>query len=276
MSSSSRLIKAKKVIQKPKMTCIIGRVCEDGVVLIADRKIIEENGNEISEEKIFMDYYPFVLACSGYTTQIRNIKRDAKLLCQKLLGTYNEKQDFQPQPFDYQNVSGIAFQYPIITPYPIIPIYEFLKKMKEPVKNYNKEVGNSEYFTEVLVAIQQKDSMKTSLHSIDGNGIQGDITDQIIIGSGDKYASCLLSPFRKCNFKMDDFAELGFFVIKYIDRFRLDNKVGLLGELPLVWFIPHSGNIAKIDDKNLLEKWNDRTDEMLNNFEKDGINKLLD
>ena len=107
---------------------------------------------------------------------------------------------------------------------------------------------------------------------------QGDIIDQIVIGSGDRYASCFLAPFRKCNFKMEDFAELGFFVIKYIDRFRLDNKVGLLGELPLVWFIPHTsnGNIGKVIDKNLLEKWDKRTDEMLENFEKYGIEKLLD
>jgi hypothetical protein len=45
MSLSSRLIKAKKVIQKPTMTCMWGRVCEDGVVLITDRKVTYENGN---------------------------------------------------------------------------------------------------------------------------------------------------------------------------------------------------------------------------------------
>ena len=75
---------------------------------------------------------------------------------------------------------------------------------------------------------------------------------------------------------METFTELGFFVMKYIDRFGIDDKVGLLNELPLVWFIPHTGNIRKVEDKNLLEKWNKRTDEMLDNFEKDGINKLLD
>jgi 20S proteasome alpha/beta subunit len=275
MPYSSRLIKARKAIEKPKMTCIIGRVCEDGVVLIADRKIIEENGNEISEEKIFMDFHPFVLACSGYTTQIRNIRRDAKKLCQSLLGVYNEK-DFQPQKFDYQNVSGIAFQYPNITPYPIVPIYDFLEALKNPVTKYNKEDGHHDYYSAVLVGIQEKDSRRASLHCIDESGTQGDIIDQIVIGSGDRYASFFLASFRKWKFKMEDFAELGFFVIKYIDRFRIDTKVGLLGELPLVWFIPHTNPITKVEDKNLLEIWNKKTEETLNNFEKDGINKLLD
>ena len=75
---------------------------------------------------------------------------------------------------------------------------------------------------------------------------------------------------------MEKFTELGFFVLKYIDRFGIDNKVGLLGELPLVWFIPHTGNIIRIDDKTLLDRWNNRTDEMLKNYEKYGIEKLLD
>ena len=109
-----------------------------------------------------MDYYPFVFACSGYTTQIRNIRRDAKLLCQKLRGTFNEKQTFQPQPYDYQNVSGIAFQYPIITKYPIIPVYDFLDGLKDPVKKYNKEVGNTAFYSDVLIAIRQEDSRRAS------------------------------------------------------------------------------------------------------------------
>jgi len=66
MHYSSRLIKAKKEIKKPKMTCIIGRVCNDGVVLVADRKVSYDNGNIMPEEKIFMDYHPFVVASSGY------------------------------------------------------------------------------------------------------------------------------------------------------------------------------------------------------------------
>lgn len=114
------------------------------------------------------------------------------------------------------------------------------------------------------------------MHFIDSDGTHSDIPKQIIIGSGETYASFFLKPFLKSDFTMESFAELGFFVIKYIDRFGIDDKVGLLGELPLVWFIPHSGTICKVYDKNLLEKWNKRTDEMLNNFEKYGINKLLD
>jgi 20S proteasome alpha/beta subunit len=45
------------------MTCIIrGGKCIDGVVLVADRKVIYGNGNVVSREKIFKDYHPFVIA----------------------------------------------------------------------------------------------------------------------------------------------------------------------------------------------------------------------
>ena len=82
MSSSSRLIKARKVIEKPKMTCIIGRVCEDGVVLIADRKVTYENGDVKSENKIFCEYNPFVIASSGYTTPFKNFMGYSRELAQ--------------------------------------------------------------------------------------------------------------------------------------------------------------------------------------------------
>ena len=275
MTYSSRLIKAKKVIQKPKMTCIIDRVCEDGVVLIADRKVTYENGNVNREDKIFCEYPPFVIASSGYTTPFRNFLRKSLELAQKSLRKFDEQQNFQNLPPDFRNISGAAFRYPNISSFPVIRLFNYLEKLGIMVKDYNKDL-TPEYHFDILVATQNYDISKSTLHYIDEYGIQNDIYDQKIIGSGNTYASFFLKPFLNSKFNMESFAELGFFVIKYIDRFGVDDKVGLLKELPLVWFIPHSGNIGKIDDKNLLERWNSRTDKMLDNFEKYGINKLLD
>ena len=275
MSPSSRLIKAKKVIEKPKMTCIIGRVCDDGIVLIADRKVTYENGNVNSEDKIFREYYPFVIGSSGYTTPFKNFLRKSLELAQKSLGIFDEQQNFQNLPSDFRNISGAAFRYSNISSFPVIRLFNYLEDLGTIVKNSNTNPSN-EYHFDILVATQNYDTSKATLHYIDEYGNLNDIYDQKIIGSGNIYASFFLKPFLKSNLRMETFTELGFFVMKYIDRFGIDDKVGLLKELPLVWFIPHSGNIAKIDDKNLLEKWNNRTDEMLNNFEKDGINKLLD
>ena len=249
---SSRLIKAKKVIEKPKMTCIIGRVCEDGVVLIADRKVTYDNGNVTSEDKIFCEYYPFVIASSGYIIPFRNFIRDSIELAQNSIGKFNEQHTFQKSPFDYRNVSGISFKYPITSSYPVIRLYPYLIDLGKIVKESNNKLS-SQYHFDVLIATQNYDSSKASLHHIDEYGTQGDIYDQTIIGSGNRYASFFLKPFLKSKFTMEKFAELGFFVMKYIDRFRIDDKVGLLEEFPLVWFIPHSGRIGKIDNKNLLE-----------------------
>lgn len=275
MMYSSRLIKAKKIIQKPKMTCIIGRVCEDGIVLIADRKVTYDNGNINSEEKIFCDYSPFVVCSSGYNAPFRNFRREALSTAQTSRGIFQEAQNFQKEQFDYRNVSGITSQYPIKTVFPIIHLYSYIESLKKIVDKYNKESKDQKYHFDVLIATQRYEA-GASLHFIDSNGTLSDIPDQIIIGTGENYASFFLKPFLKRRFTMESFAELGFFVIKYIDRFGIDDKVGLLGELPLVWFIPHSGTICKVEEKNLLEKWNHRTDKMLYNFENYGIEKLLD
>jgi hypothetical protein len=71
--------------------------------------------------------------------------------------------------------------------------------LKEPVKRYNKEAGHPNYYFDVLITIQQQDSRRAFLHYIDVHGIQGDITDQTVIGSADKYASFFLLDFVIAN-----------------------------------------------------------------------------
>ena len=58
------------------------------------------------------------------------------------------------------------------------------------------------------------------------------------IGSGEPYGELFLSQLWNENLRMRDVAELGCFIIKVIERFQLDESVGV-GELkPQVWFVP--------------------------------------
>jgi 20S proteasome alpha/beta subunit len=61
-------LKYKKPVQKfSKMTCIIGGRCSNGVVLAADRKIVDEDTRDVtSREKIYQYYYPIVVGSSGH------------------------------------------------------------------------------------------------------------------------------------------------------------------------------------------------------------------
>jgi hypothetical protein len=75
---------------------------------------------------------------------------------------------------------------------------------------------------------------------------------------------------------MKEFALLSFFVIKYIDKFHLDDGVGLNGFNPQVLFIPNTQDLFKLEDNPLLrEKFELETNKMLKNFEREGIKKLL-
>ena len=82
------------------MTCIIGGKCSDGVVLVADRKVICYNRNVTSREKIFKDFHPYVIAASGDTNSFDNFKHDALTLAQKSRGTFNDTSQFSPLRFD--------------------------------------------------------------------------------------------------------------------------------------------------------------------------------
>lgn len=60
------------------------------------------------------------------------------------------------------------------------------------------------------------------------------------IGHGEPYGSFFLKRWWHKNMTMLQVAELGFFVIKYIEEFRLDNTVGVGEGRPQIWLIPEA------------------------------------
>lgn len=121
------------------MICIIGGKCKDGIVLAADWKVISDDGSIGFKKKIFMDYYPVVVASSGYTIQLGNFRREVKEAAQSFL------------PQSVSDISGGFSTYPIEDEdRPTIMIYPYLDKLKEIVRKYKKESNR-------LVAIQTKD-----------------------------------------------------------------------------------------------------------------------
>ena len=59
--------------------------------------------------------------------------------------------------------------------------------------------------------------------------------------------------------------ELGYFIIKYIERFELNGNVG--GE-PQVWFIPDAGKLHELS-RDLCNKFNENTDKRLDKHAND-------
>ena len=259
------------------MTCIVGGKCIDGVVLVADRRVIYPNDSLESRDKIFMDFHPFVIASSGSTSSFDNFRREAKELANKLSGYYDEKgQRFTTFPVDPSVTSGVATLYHTSKEspqYPVIRLYKYLEELKIIVQKYKKES-----FFDVLVASRTLDNMDTHLEYIGENGMTdiGNDRGYTVIGSNETHvaAEFLMKSLWKKSLKMDAFTEMAYFIIKYVDRFKTDIKVGLEGEKPLVWLIPNEGEIDKATD-NYLKKLENNTDQMLDTLVKHGLKPLM-
>ena len=72
---------------------------------------------------------------------------------------------------------------------------------------------------------------------------------------------------------MDDFGEVCYFVIKYIDKFEIAYKVGLGGIKPQIWFIPDIGQIAEADELTHIRN-DKKSDSIFQNLKQHGIRKL--
>ncbi len=64
-------------------------------------------------------------------------------------------------------------------------------------------------------------------------------------------------------------AELGYFIIKFIEKFELDNSVGLATRKPQIWFIPDlSDDDYELSfDSALMEKFDKNIDKELNKLD---------
>lgn len=262
----------------PQMTCIIGGKCTDGVALVADRKIIYGNGNVRSKEKIFKDYHPYVIAASGETISFDNFRKEALELAQNSRGMFNERAEFRPLQFDSSVFSGVAQLYSSSTTYPVIHHPRYLEGLKQIARKKKDDVKQNKdrYRFDVLVASQTNEGL-ARLSYIDDNGALNDIFDPyIIIGSDSAamYGSVFIKSLYKQNIKTNDFAKLAYFTIKYIDRFKLDDTIGLEDGRPVVFIIPNKGDVGRASD-SLMDGWESDTNKMLDNFEMHGIDKLL-
>lgn len=127
---------------------------------------------------------------------------------------------------------------------PTIQVYPYLTKLKEIIKKYKNESRN--YPFDALVSIQTKDT-GASLQYIDDSGVSTDPDEYIIIGSNTSriISSAFLRSIWYRDITMERFIKDVFFIIKFIDRFQLDNTVGLGGNFPQIFLIPDRDNMVQ-------------------------------
>jgi hypothetical protein len=91
------------------------------------------------------------------------------------------------------------------------------------------------------------------LHYISERGVAEDINEYKVIGSGQVFSRPFLAQLWHNKMRMKEFGDIAYFIIKYVERYHLDEKVGVGKEKPQIWMIPNSGFFSLHGDDNLPE-----------------------
>lgn len=248
-----------------EMTCIIGGKCEDGIVIISDRKITYKDHPTDYRGKVHkLGCYPIITAGAGGSTVYNNFRM-------KLTPELHS----ETGPWSNSQISGITIQMYGTTGDDFASIHT---RIANTVKEVNaNEPDNTRI--ELLVAMQIADH-KAILTHIGISGYSSDYPYKAI-GTGGQYAYVFIKPcFHDC-MRMNEFARIGYFVVKYLDMFEIDPDVGLdknnpQNSIPQIWFMPNHDNIYTLEEKSeLAMKFETDTNKMLEHFKQNGIDALL-
>jgi 20S proteasome alpha/beta subunit len=231
------------VKSKPKvarMTYILGVKCTDGVVLVGDRKVTyRENADVEFKPKLYSYYYPIVVGSSGSTFLFDKFREDALIIAQK-----------------YEDA---------------ISINDYMNDIRDKVRDYYKLYKNTLYpwDFDILFAAQTRDRGAILKHIYGGDALIEDVTRYRVIGSenGRILNSTLLEPLWPYKMTMRKAAEFGYFIIKYIERYYLDNFIGVGNKKPQIWFIHNTDKVDELQDESALNELENTTKTRIDNFE---------
>lgn len=215
---------------KSGMTFILGARASNGVVLLADTKFtIDEGSDEVYDDKIIGEFYGILMGFAG-------VRRTFEL--------------FRAEIIDYVKDAQARNK--------IIPMDKFLLKASAITHNLSTRYGQN---YDVLIGIRGGASILKHMYA-DG-GIEP-VNQWKTIGSGSPFGKFYLKKYWHQSKTMEDVAELGYFIIKYIEEFGLDLSVGVGDNksYPQIKFLPDG---ASDREPTALE---------MQKFEKNARNKL--
>jgi hypothetical protein len=250
-------VKYKGRLKKyPKMTCIIGGKCKDGVILIADRKITDGETDQVEyKEKLFIFqkdsfYYPIVIGSSGTIGLYDKFKREAIEHLEKINPPPFDPKGFSPHGFD-TSVSGTVYPYSSMNNSGRqVYLYPYLERLEDIIRRHKSRHSGQGF--DVLFAAQVKYS-GARLSYIAEDGLSEDVDRHKVIGSGEIAANVFLKCVDPNTMTMDQFGRLGFFIIKYIEEQGINNNVGVGKYQPQIYFVPNEGHLRQANDIYLEE-----------------------
>ena len=191
MSYKTKQLNCRKLSSKlPNMTYVLSSRCSDGVVIIADRKhTIDKAEDSVYDNKIFGEF-------SGIITSFSGIRGNYELFLLYLLDYINKNRSMNHNEF-------------------LLKAIEIAQKLKR--NDYEVLFGISSTVTNNLSLLK---------HMYPDGRIES-IRAYVVIGHGEPVGRYFLKKHWKENLTMEQVAELGYFIIKVIEKYNLEESVGL-------------------------------------------------
>lgn len=213
------------------MTYILGSRCKDGVVLVADRKVTYEDGHVEWQDKLFMDFSAIVFGAAGPIALIDKFRDRLMRYCAE---------------------------------HPYGPIDDYITQIEKSTANLNRTYEYALYGKEFDVLVGLKTNLGAVLQYITPVGLAEHVKEYKPIGNGEPYGSLLLKILWRKDMTMQDVAELGYLIIKYIEKLHLNDMVGVGDGKPQVWFVPDEPKQNPFQAANeLLEKFEQHAESRL-------------
>jgi len=235
------------------MTLILGSRCSDGVVLVADKIVTNQTDglNFYFAEKLFSILHNVVIGSSGSSGNFE--------LFRNHIAAYINRNQTKA------NVNEILLTL----------------SSQTYALNERYRTRHSSAIFDILVGIGHQDKPAT-LTYLNSFGLLNPEAKYRLIGSGSRYAKTFLERIWNRDMTMAKVAEIGYFVIKYIEELKLDHTVGLDTRGPQIWFIPdhYAKNIAQNERKKDIVRQADNQE--MNDFAEhvkkrlDNYNKFID
>jgi 20S proteasome alpha/beta subunit len=230
------------------MTYILGCRCSEGVVLVADKKIINIEGGAESKysNKLFSDLESLIIGYSG-------ARRVFEL--------------FRNEIIDYVTAYRDAYH-----------VHPTIAKLNTQITEISYKLNNRyrhESFDLIAGAPSQKNvDRRSHLDYFYPDGTMEPIDDYRAIGTGAPFGSIYLKQNWSEHMTMKQVAELGYFIIKYIERFHLDLAVGVNDSKPQIWFVPDNG-VDYCANLEVLNELDENTEMSLKRVEENKLFNLF-
>ena len=221
------------------MTCIVGAVCQDGIVIVGDKKVKDGEMTYYENKIISVEKYEnLAVAAAGFLDIRQKFVQDIRnlhLLEKKKVITKDPSRGFVGLTED------VAHR-----------IYEIYgPRYKAEGFDYESEAF------EALVCHKPK-LAQPFLYCVDAVGTSSKVNDYKVIGTGAQYAYVFIKPSYSNKSVMDDMAVIATFIIRLIDECKIDDSIGADEEGKVqIWKFPNKANPYEVNGSELTRLLDD-------------------